>query len=113
MPRSAVISHQQLAMSYTSQGLGFLDLTGKGALKPLGPLLFCSLYFSGKPGLDVPTRAAYSHSASVGRRTLLPFFSVRMLQNLSMSAKRGFCTGSLGSLVVLGLFPITAWYISW
>src|SRR5436190_23870001 len=73
MPLSAVISHQQLAMSYSPQELGFLDLTFSGALKPVVPVLFWSLYFSGNPGLDVPTRAAYSHSASVGRRTVFSF----------------------------------------
>src|SRR6516164_7205622 len=57
MPLSAEISHQQLAMSYSPQALGFFDLTFSGALNPSVPLLFCSLYFSWKPGLDVPTRA--------------------------------------------------------
>src|SRR5262245_18662845 len=70
IPRSAVISHQQLAMSYSPQALGFFDLIFSGALNPVVPVLFCSAYFSGNVGLDVPTRAAYSHSASVGRRTV-------------------------------------------
>src|SRR5262245_41340300 len=109
---SPVISHQQLTMSYIPQALGFFDLTGKGALKPLLPLLFWSLYLSARPGFDVPTRAAYSHSADVGRRTFLPFFSDRMAQNLSMSLKVGFWTGSCGSLTTLGLLLITASYIS-
>src|SRR5262245_24575290 len=113
MPLSAVISHQQLAMSYSPQALGFFDLTFRGTLNPMVPVLFWSLYFSGNPGLDVPTRAAYSHSASVGRRTVFLFFSDRMAQNLLMSVKRGFCTGSCGSFTVLGLLPITASYISW
>src|SRR5215469_3137654 len=108
MPLSAVISHQQLAMSYSPQALGFLDLTFSGALNPVVPVLFWSLNFSGKPGLDVPTRAAYSHSASLGRRTVFLFLSDRMSQNFLMSAKRGFCTGSRGSFTVLGLLPITA-----
>src|SRR5438034_9035514 len=112
MPLSAVISHQQLDMSYSPQALGFLDLTVKGDLKPLGPLLFWSLYFSAKPGLEVPTRAAYSHSAAVGKRTFLPFFSERISVNFLMSANVGFCTGSWGSLTMLGLLPITASYIS-
>src|SRR5262249_7978162 len=103
MPLSAVTSHQQLAMSYSPQALGFLAFTVSGALNPAVPVLFWSLYLSGNPGLDVPTRAAYSHSASVGRRTVFLFFSDRMAQNLLMSAKRGFCTGSCGSLAVLGL----------
>src|SRR5438445_11988623 len=76
IPLSAEISHQQLAMSYSPQALGFLDLTVSGALNPLGPVLFWSLYFCANPGLDVPTRAPYSHSASVGGRTFFPFFSV-------------------------------------
>src|SRR5262245_61378994 len=112
MPLSAVISHQQLAMSYSPQALGFLDLTFSGALNPVVPVLFCSLYFSGNPGLDVPTRAEYSHSASLGRRTVVLFLSDRILQNLLISAKGGFCTGSCGSFAVLGLLPITASYIS-
>src|SRR5262245_51212045 len=112
MPLSAAISHQQLAMSYSPQALGFLDLTFKGALNPIVPVLFWSLYFSGKPGLDVPTRAAYSHSASLGRRTVFLFLSDRIAQNLLMSARRGFCTGNCVSFTVLGMVPITASYIS-
>src|SRR5262249_46380188 len=112
MPLSAEISHQQLAMSYSPQALGFLDFTFSGALKPSVPVLFCSLYFSGNPGSEVPTRAAYSHSASVGGLTFLPFFSDSIWQNLLISAKVGFCTGSCGSMAVLGLLPITASYIS-
>ena len=90
MPLSAVISHQQLAMSYSPQALGFFDLTFSGSLKPLDPLLFCSLYLSANGGFEVPTRTAYSHSAAVGRRTFLPFFSDRTAQNFSMSANVGF-----------------------
>src|SRR5262249_40181800 len=100
-------------MSYSPQALGPLDLTRHGALKPLGPVLFCSLYLAANPGLEVPTRAAYSHSASVGRRTVSPFFFETIRQNLSMSAKRGFCTGNCGSFTELGLLPITASYIFW
>src|SRR5438093_13097720 len=69
IPLSAEISHQQLAMSYSPQALGFLDLTLSGALNPLGPVLFWSWYLVANPGFEVPTRAAYSTSASVGRRT--------------------------------------------
>src|SRR5215831_20699155 len=98
MALSPVTSHQQLAMSYSPQAFAFLDLTFKGDLKPSGPLLFWSLYFSGNPGSETPTRAAYSHSAEVGRRTFRPFFSDRMAQNFSMSGNVGFCTGSCGSL---------------
>src|SRR5215468_8853511 len=112
MALSPVISHQQLAMSYSPQALAFLDLTLSGDLKPSGPLLFWSLYFSAKAGLEVPTRAAYSHSAEVGRRTFLPFFSDRMSQNCSTSLNVGFCTGSCASLTVLGFLPITASYSS-
>src|SRR6516164_761995 len=100
-------------MSYRPQALGFFDRTGNGDLKPLGPLLFWSRYFSAKAGLEVPTRAAYSHSAEVGRRTFLPFFFDRMWQNFSTSLNVGFCTGSCGSLTRLGFLPITASYISW
>src|SRR6516162_6912651 len=113
MPLSAEISHQELAMSYSPQALGFLDLTLSGDLKPFGPVLFWSLYFAPNPGLDVPTRAAYSHSASVGRRTFLPFILESFSQNFVTSAKGGFCTGSCGAFTVLGFFPITASYISW
>src|SRR5262249_29726116 len=113
MALSPVISHQQLAMSYSPQALAFLDLTFRGDLKPSGPLLFWSLYFSAKPGLEVPTRAAYSHSAEVGRRTFLPFFFDRRSQNFLTSANVGFCTGSCGPLTRLGFLPITASYISW
>ena len=67
---SAVISHQQMAISYSPQALGFFGLTFSGALNPSVPVLFWSLNFSGNPGLDVPTRAAYSHSASVRGRTV-------------------------------------------
>src|SRR5258706_15462261 len=81
IPRSAEISHQQLAMSYSPHALGFLDRTVSGALNPLDPVLFWSWYFAANPGLDVPTRAAYSHSASVGSRTFRPFFSETMSQN--------------------------------
>src|SRR5262245_60179572 len=97
MPLSAVLSHQQLAMSYSPQALGFFDFTSTGALSPSAPLLFCSLNFSANPGLEVPTRAAYSHSASVGRRTTHLFRSDSSAQNLLTSAKGGFCTGSCGS----------------
>src|SRR5262245_64787042 len=99
-------------MSYSPQAFGFLDLTFSGDLKPSGPLLFWSLYFSANAGLEVPTRAAYSHSAEVGRRTFLPFFFDRMSQNFSMSLNVGFWTGSCGSLTRLGFLPITASYIS-
>ena len=100
-------------MSYSPQAFGFRDLTFRGDLKPSGPLLFWSLYFSANPGLDVPTRAAYSHSASVGKRTLRRFLSDRIWQNFWISAKGGSCTGSCGSFTVLGLLPMTASYISW
>src|SRR6516162_3262729 len=112
MALSPVISHQQLAMSYSPQAFAFLDLTFRGDLKPSGPLLFWSLYFSANAGLEVPTRAAYSHSAEVGRRTFLPFCFDTISQNLSMSLNAGFCTGSRGSLTRLGFLPITASYIS-
>src|SRR5271166_1761506 len=100
-------------MSYSPQAFAFLDLTFNGDLKPSGPLLFWSLYFSANPGLEVPTRAAYSHSAEVGRRTLLPFCFDRMSQNFSMSANVGFCTGSCRPLTRLGFLPMTASNISW
>src|SRR5262249_52142018 len=99
-------------MSYSPQAFAFLDLTSSGLLKPSGPLLFWSLYFSAKAGLEVPTRAAYSHSAEVGRRTVLPFFADRTSQNFLTSLNVGFCTGSRGPLTRLGFLPITAWYIS-
>src|SRR5262249_9273288 len=113
MALSPVISHQQLAMSYSPQALAFFDLTLRGDLKPSWPLLFWSWYFSAKAGPEVPTRAAYSHSAEVGSRTFLPFFSDRMSQNFWISLNVGFCTGSCGSLTRLGFLPITASYISW
>src|SRR5262245_45639581 len=100
-------------MSYSPQAFAFLDLTLSGALKPAGPLLFWSLYFSANPGPDVPTRAAYSHSAEVGRRTFLPFLPDRMSQNFWMSLNVGFCTGSCGSLTRLGFLPITDSKKSW
>src|SRR5262245_19569498 len=100
-------------MSYSPQAFGFLDLTFSGDLKPSGPLLFWSWYFSANAGLDVPTRAAYSHSAEVGRRTFLPFFSDTMSQNFWMSLNVGFCTGSCGSFTRLGFFPITDSKKSW
>ena len=64
MALSPVISHQQLAMSYNPQAFGRLDRTFKGDLKPLGPLLFWSLYFSANPGFDVPTRRYRSAAAA-------------------------------------------------
>src|SRR5262249_9364239 len=112
MALSPVISHQQLAMSYSPQALAFFDLTLSGDLNPLGPLLFWSLYFSAKPGPQVPTRAAYSHSAEVGRRTFLPCLFERVSQHFSMSLNVGFCTGRSGSLTRLGFLPIAASYIS-
>src|SRR5262245_25551445 len=100
-------------MSYSPHALGFFDLTFSGSLKPLVPLLFCSLYFSPNGGLEVPTRAAYSHSAEVGRRTFLSFFFERASQNFWTSLNVGFCTGSCGSFTRLGFLPIIASYISW
>src|SRR6516225_9973824 len=100
-------------MSYSPQALAFFDLTGSGDLKPAGPLLFWSWYFSANAGLEVPTRAAYSHSAVVGRRTFLPFVLDRISQHFSTSLNVGFWTGSCGFLTRLGFFPVTASYISW
>ncbi len=88
-------------MSYRPQALGFLLRTGV-ALGLLPVSLRWSLYFSVKQGLDVPTRAAYSHSASVGRRTVTPFFSDRIRQNRWMSASATRSTGNFAPLLSEG-----------
>src|ERR1700678_397749 len=99
-------------MSYRPQALGFLVRTGVVLGGP--PVsLTSSLYFSLKQGLDVPTRAAYSHSASVGRRTVTPFFRETIRQNSSISLKGTRSTGNRAPLLWEGFLPITAWNISW
>src|SRR4051812_23636877 len=94
-------------MSYRPQALGALLLTG--VVWDLPPVaLAWSLYFSLGQGFDVPTRVAYSHSASVGRRTVTPFFCDRIRQNSTMSAKGTRSTGSRVPLFCDGFFFITA-----
>ena len=87
--------------------MGFLLRTGV-VLGLLPVSLRWSLYFSVKQGLDVPTRAAYSHSASVGRRTVTPFFCDRIRQNRWMSARATRSTGNFAPLLSEGFVPITA-----
>ena len=92
------------SMSYKPQAFGFLILTGVLLGRPPVSLIW-SLYFSVKQGLDVPTRAAYSHSASVGRRTVTPFFCDKIRQNAMMSAKGTPSTGNFGPLLSDGFLP--------
>src|SRR4051812_31726082 len=94
-------------MSYRPQALGALLRTGVACDRP-PVVLTWSRYFSLRQGLDVPTRAAYSHSASVGRRTVRPFFRDRIRQNSATSAKAARSTGSRGPLLTDGFLPVTA-----
>src|SRR5579872_457262 len=69
---SPVTSHHGLIMSYRPQAFGAFPFTGGADLRPSFRSVPWFRYFSGKPGFDVPTRAAYSHSAAEGSRTRRP-----------------------------------------
>src|SRR5262245_12766361 len=99
-------------MSYKPQALGFLLRTGVVSGRPPVSLI-CPSYFPVRQGLDVPTRAAYSHSASVGRRTATPSGRETLRQNSWMSAKGTYSTGNRAPLLRDGFLPITASNISW
>ena len=102
-------------MSYRPQALALFLPTGCVFL-PL--FLLYQAYgpkpLSASPKLNrvfLPARHAYSHSASVGRRTALPVFLDRALQNSTASFHDTCSTGLVRPENLLGFFPITAAYL--
>src|SRR5262245_4717582 len=112
-------------MSYRPQALGFFLPTGGSSPFELAlnqAKSFSSSALSPKPyTVVVPARQAYSHSASVGKRT--PSSSPSSLrrrssavawrQNSVASSQLTISTELRGPFHLLGLRPMTASYSSW
>src|SRR5262245_38661325 len=94
-------------MSYRPHALGFFLPTGCVSSSEFSAYQATSLSESGN-GVDDPARAAYSHSASVGRRYRYPSFrSFKRLMKSWASSLLTVSTGRSPPLIVLGLEPIT------
>src|SRR5262249_41477245 len=121
--QSCTHSHTLPCMSYRPQAFRCSCPTGCVVLPALSanqayllnwPLSSPKLY-----AVVEPARAAYSHSASVGRRYFVPpSLALSLSINCCTSSQETLSTGRLASpLNWLGLFPITAshwpWVTSW
>src|SRR4029450_3296167 len=112
--QSCTHSHTLPCMSYRPQAFGCSFPTRCVVLSALPPnQAYLPNWLLSSPKLYAvvePARAAYSHSASVGRRYfVLPSLELSLSINFCTSSQETVSTGRLVSpLNWLGLFPITA-----